>query len=695
MLNRTSFTIYICFAICFNLVFTHLGVSQTYIGQGGFIADDTNEHTFTVHVQNLNPSQIYVSGFGLESVCIEVIHPNVNDLHIILQAPDGTECMLVSNFGYGENFSTTCFNSNAILSVMAGNVPFNGIFRPMHPLGLVNNGQEGNGLWRLRITDKNSYAYEGTLIKWQITFGTSPSAVFYPDSVNVPIMVISTDYAPIPDEPKIHARMGIINNGSGNMNHTTDQFNAYDGYIAIEQRGSSSFFSPKKSFAFKTQNYSGVDINTNLLGLPSENEWILLGNFTDKTLIRNTLTFDLARSMGRWAPRSRFCELIINNDNKGLYVLTEKIKRDANRVNISKNETSDVSGGYIFKIDKSTGATSSGWYSNYQPVFAFYNQHTFFQYHYPKPEYITFEQEMYIQAYVDSFETALYYNYAYPQKDYYKFIDINSFIDFFIINEVAKNVDGYRLSTFLYKDKDSKNGKLVMGPVWDFDLAYNNADFCGGTSSSGWAYKYGETCPEDMSQPPFWWEKFLSDTVFTNKLNCRWNYLRHTILDTTYIYNYIDSVYAMINYAQMRNFMQWPIMGLSIWPNPVHVPQSYPEEISSLKDWFRNRLNWLDDNMPGYCNTVALSKTPEYQNFSIYPNPVNDYLIVDNSNGLLLKSYEIINTLGNVVSFGNFVENLALHQVNLLPHINSGHYFLKIYASEHVVAVKKLVVVRD
>ena len=175
--------------------------------------------------------------------------------------------------------------------------------------------------------------------------------------------------------------------------------------IGIEIRGSSSQMFPKKQFAIETQDNNGNNNNVSILGLPPENDWILYAPYSDKSLIRNYLAYKLARDMGRYSSRTRFCELLVNGDYKGLYIIMEKIKRDDNRIDISKLETDetsgdDLTGGYIIKIDKWSGENNDGWFADLpdEPYTGFY-----YLYHYPKPDEIVLEQEEYIRAYTVSY----------------------------------------------------------------------------------------------------------------------------------------------------------------------------------------------------------------------------------------------------------------------------------------------------
>ncbi len=673
--------------------------AQTFYGTGGNIPDDGNSIDFTLQVQNLQPPFINTTNRGLESVCVNITHTWDADLDISLIAPDGTQVQLTAGLGGdGDNYSVTCFNSNATTSIISGNAPFNGTFRPIGSLGMINNGQNGNGTWTLHILDTYAFADNGSLINWNITFGNNPSGVFLPDSSDIPIVIINSNGQHIPDEPKITAHMGIIDNGPGQINHLSDSCNGYDGYIGIEMRGSSSQSFPKKPYALETRDSSGNNLNVALLGMPAENDWCLIPNYSDKTLMRNSFTYDMARNMGRWAPRSRFCEVFINGEYQGVYVLMEKIKKDNNRVNISTLLPSeitgdDLTGGYIIKIDKGTGAGNDGWESGFLPPVNNNGQRIYFQYHYPEPDLINVQQKNYIQAFIDTFETVLNGpQFNNPLTGYYKFADLNSFVDYFILNEISKNVDGYRLSTFLYKDRNSQGGKVVMGPVWDFDLAYRNADYCSGDDFTGWAYQFGNICSGDGWQLPFWWNKMLTDSVFTNTLKCRWLNLRADLLDTIHIFNYIDSIYAFINQAQVRNFYQWPILGTYVWPNPQPIPTTYDGEIQSLKKWFRNRLNWLDSNMPGTCYNVAAESILHKNALDFYPNPASEKISITNRSGTRLLKLYITDASGRVVMLSDCNNNIDVQDI-YTGNLKAGFYTLTLCTDKRAYN-KPLLIIR-
>lgn len=462
-----------------------------------------------------------------------------------------------------------------------------------------------------------------TLFLLFLTFAVFPQAFI---SSNLPVVLINTNGQTIVDEPKIMADMGIIYNGPGIRNNLSDPFNHYNGKIGIEIRGQSSQMFPMKSYSVDLWDASGNGISRSLLGLPSESDWVLYAPYTDKTLMRNFLAYTMSREMGHWASNCRYVEVVLNGDYKGIYVLMEKIKRGSNRVNITRINNTDISGdpltgGYIFSLDKEP----DGWFSSYATPYSPVNAKRQFSYVYPKPENIVPAQKDYIKAIVDSFENALMAaNYRDKINGVRKFADISSFVDYLIVNEVSRNVDGYRLSSYFHKDRNSKNPKIKAGPVWDYDLAFRNADYCKGSEVAGWAYQFNSVCPNDgAGLIPFWWDRFVQDTAFKAELRCRWKQLRQTSLSDLRLNTLIDSVANLTAEARQRHFTRWPVLGQYVWPNPQPIAFTYEEEITYLKAWMAQRIAWISDNIPneGACEDWPrnLSATMVAE---IYPNPV-------------------------------------------------------------------------
>lgn len=474
------------------------------------------------------------------------------------------------------------------------------------------------------------------------------------DSSNLPIIIIETGGKNISNSPKVDVSMGIIFNGNGIRNYRSDSLNHYNGTIGIELRGQSTqALFPMKSYDIELRTSAGIELNQSLLGMPPESDWVLYAPYTDKTLMRNFLAYTLTQQMGRWASRCRFVELIVDNDYKGIYVLLEKIKRGNNRVNISRLLTTDnngieLSGGYIFSLDKQP----NGWFSRYSVPNAQSNPYRQFSYVYPKADNITSQQKNYIRNFVDEFETLLAGpDFQHPTKGVRKTADLTSFADYFILNELSRNVDGYRLSSYFHKNKSSINDKIVAGPVWDYDLAFRNANYCNGSETGGWAFRFNYVCPGDgAGLVPFWWERLLMDTAFSASLRCRWEDLRTNILSEKNFNHLIDSIAELTSEARTRHFKRWPVLGKYVWPNPNPIPLNYEEEITSLKNWLRLRAEWIDQHLEdkGACGIPPTEN--ENSSIRFYPNPVN-------MNGILVIQAEssgpfnlvIIDMLGRTI----------------------------------------------
>ena len=499
-----------------------------------------------------------------------------------------------------------------------------------------------------------------------VSHGEYSYSQIIPDTLSssLPLVIINTDGKIIRDEPKITARMGIIKNDSQARNSYNDDFNDYDGFIGIEIRGNSSQEYPKKSYGFETRLEDGSNNNVRLLDLPRENDWVLYGPYADKSLMRNVLIFKLAIDIGRYSPRTRFCELIINDNYLGVYVLMEKIKRDDDRVDIAKLDRDDIygdslTGGYILKCDWGEGNT--GWESTYS-VESEYGGSATIIWEDPKPDELTFEQKEYIQIHITEFEEVLKSKaFRDPILGYYSYVDLGSFIDFMICQELANNVDAYALSTFFYKQRDSNGGKLVAGPLWDFNFSFGNADYGGSQYTTRYSFN------TYLDPAPRWWLRMLEDSVFTSQMGNRWRSLRDEKLNNERLFFIIDSLYNLLDEAQKRNFERWKVLGEYIWPN-YFIGDSFSDEIGYLKDWIEKRLNFLDEDIPKLGEKYNLKFQPddtggqdEYieNNLSFYPNPshskttllvsqkVNGPININIYNIIGQKVAEIVNTNSN------------------------------------------------
>ncbi len=436
-------------------------------------------------------------------------------------------------------------------------------------------------------------------------------------SSNLPIVVIDTYGQNIKDEYRIPARMKIIYNGEGIRNNLTDPPNNYDNRIAIELRGSASLTYPKKGYRLETQDSLGNNLNVSLIEMPAENDWILYGPYDDQSLIRNVLAYHLSNKIGRYASRTRFCELMLNNDYRGLYVLMEKIKRDNYRVDISRMDSLDttgnaVTGGYIIKFDKEKGENVDGWWSAHN---------LFYQYHYPKADEIIPEHKAYIRDFMNQFESAMTRSaIADSINGYPKYIDVESFVDHFILNEFCKNIDAYRISNYMFKDRDSKGGKLNEGPIWDFNLSFGKTWFQEDAYRvDEWEIDHNRYKPHDWPKVPFWWEKLGHDPAFARDVRTRWRELRIGILQIDSVYHTIDRLVDTLAEAKARNFERWPETANN---------HSYETEIQLMKQWISDRVNWIESHLNSLSSVQYPINSEQLPSDILleqnYPNPFNN-----------------------------------------------------------------------
>jgi len=368
----------------------------------------------------------------------------------------------------------------------------------------------------------------------------------------------------------------------------------------INIRGSSSQMFPKKGFGFHLLEENGANRKEEMLGMPEEHNWILHGPYSDKSLMRNVVSYEMAADMGHYAPRTRFVELFMHSGDDpmhsghyhGVYVLVERIKIAPGRLELESlelnhNDGEEVTGGYIFKKDR-LGEGESGFRTPRGTLLGHVR---------PDEQSITPAQRDYLISYVDSLEKALFSTFFKdPEIGYSAFMDVNSFIDYHLITEVCKEIDGYRLSTFLYKDR---NGKVVIGPVWDYNLALGNANYLNGWDPEGWYYPL-------ISSSEYlngWYTRLFQDEAFVEKYKRRYRQLRQGVFSNHQLVGKIRGYEALLSESQARNFQRWNVLGSYVWPN-WFIGQTYEEEIDFMVDWLERRLEWMDGQLGGAYDLV-------------------------------------------------------------------------------------------
>ena len=408
----------------------------------------------------------------------------------------------------------------------------------------------------------------------------------------------------------------------------------FAGRAGMHIRGSSSTQWPKKQFSFELWDEADEDTKFSLLGLPPESDWMLYAPYSDKTLMRNHLAYMWSNRIGRYAPRTRFFELFLSvdgsrvtsDDYHGVYVLIEKIKRDDDRVDVAKLEATDteepeITGGYIIKHDRIDPGDSG--FTTSRNVHLAYVE--------PKEEEIAFEQAAYLGDYIDRFEAALYgSDFTHPTEGYARYIDTDSFVDHHILVELMKNGDGFRLSTFSYKDR---GGKLMMGPIWDYNLALGNRwDWAEGNIPTGW---YRDFVEDTWMYP--WWGRLFEDALFAQRWIDRWALHRMEAFDSDLLSQDIDETAALLAEAAERNFERWPILGTYVWGNAPgwETRRTYQSEVDWIKDWWLpQRLAWIDDQQ---------LRAPEFsRNSEVFLTPFD--LSIYNPNGTGVIYYTLDGT---------------------------------------------------
>jgi len=624
--------------------------AQTYNGTGGSVPDAGPVIYFPLVVSGLAPATL--SGqHGLTTICLSISHTYDADLVARLQAPDGTILSLFTNVGGGnDNFTATCFDTTGLQPIGSGSAPFTGTFVPEGNIGMINNGQNGNGTWYLLVQDVAGQD-TGSVLQWSLTFGpNAPHPV--QTASDIPLVVLNTNGQNIPGSGSdIVAQMRIIDHGPGNLNHDNDSGNVFSGHVHMHVHGSFSASLPQKPYAISTLNSGALlDSDVALLGMPADNDWILQATYNDKSFVRNTLMFDLFSRMDHYATRSHYCEVVLNGDYVGIYFLCEKIKRKSTRVDISKLRSIDTSGdqltgGYIFKHDY----PDPGWTSLYSPLACntrFYQ----YSYVYPSSTDIVPVQGSYIEHFVDTFETRLLGTNPFDSLHGYRpMIDMNSFVDYFLINELSNNIDGYKKSMFFYKTKNSHDSTLHAGPVWDFDWSMKHVGWVP-LDGSGWSYT-ANPCDGDVLFLP-WWNIMMQDSVFRNLVKCRYEYFRMSILDTTYLNHFIDSVAGYLSHAEVRHYTRWPILGQNVGtPEIDPVAPTFAAELDTLKKILRLRIQFLDANLPGHCAdpvTVSVPGQPGTHLLEVFPNPTTGWLHI-RAGGISIESFSLYDLTGRLM----------------------------------------------
>lgn len=363
----------------------------------------------------------------------------------------------------------------------------------------------------------------------------------------------------------------------------------------IRIRGNSSRAYAKKNYQIVLTKSDGTDNDQELLGMDRCETWVLHGPAVDKTLIRNYFAYNIAgQFMKDFVPDVRFCELFIDGEYKGLYVLTESIKVEQGRIQLNEPDQNDVQTSYVIAIDeKYASETTLNDFLNYTGRLSQYMDIV-----YPNEEDLSEERKAYIESDVSRWEKALFsYDYDTSSYGYWTIFDVDSCVDAFVFNEFVINDDYGAYSTFAYKDV---RGKVVIGPPWDYDNTFDNYSF---------------VTPVDKFYMPerVWYGMLLKDEAFCEDVISRYRELREDVLSDECLSEFIDQTIDYLGPAIERNWERWGSVfadDSSLVPHDRR-PQSYDEALADFKSFVSERGAWLDghiEQLRQYSHESAVKK---------------------------------------------------------------------------------------
>ena len=440
-------------------------------------------------------------------------------------------------------------------------------------------------------------AYMGYRYLHRLKFTNPPVAVQL-DSTNLPIVNIEVlnNINRISRDDYVKVRVSIINNVSGlnfidtitNPNQTLD----YTGTAKMRYRGGGSLVLEKKSYALRLTDDNGEDKKAAILGMKKSKKWCLLAVHRDGSMMRDILTYELSRPYFDYVPNAKYCELIINGNYQGVYLLSEEVSRDRLGIKKLKGGEGDMLRGYLLEKDQDL-TFHSKYPSRDRNGNDISSEGVSIEIKYPKVRDLSDEQKQIIQnefnQMEDAIESGRYANYS-------QYIDVESFVNFFIVQELANNVDGYNRSVKLYKS--SKDTRFKLAP-WDFDVAYGNWMEFEGRYTDVWHYEDESEFLNYSQNAVFWWQRLIQDSIFKEMVKVKWGVLRKGDFSNESINAVIDSLYysLTVNDAIGRNSRAW-----RTWINKrqnAWSGKSFNDEVDYLRAWFMARLNYLDEQLLG------------------------------------------------------------------------------------------------
>ena len=390
----------------------------------------------------------------------------------------------------------------------------------------------------------------------------------------------------------------IVDNQTRN-NHPSDEATLTT-TAQIRVRGHSSRLFEKSPYQLDFVDENGEAAPAAVMGMPAHSEWVLYGPYLDKSLVRNYVWYNIAGEVMEWAPNVRYCELILNGEYRGLYLMVETITDGEDcRLNLSTTEQNVKTTGYLLRGDRTTQEDLGGQRDIYTYLERMLTLRTDILIKYPGRSSLTQELRQEIELDYAAFEKALYsYDYDTDDYGYWNYIDVDNFVDYFLINEFSLNVDAGRYSTYIYKDL---SGKFKLA-VWDFNNACDN-------------FPTDPLTPDQINMVSHTWFFMLCKSEdFVERLLDRYDELRASVLNETYLLNYIDETLAYLGPAVERNNQRWND-AMTQWEPLTPVERnlhSHEEAVDQLKEWLYERGIWLDENIHTIRQNCHPSRTKVY-----------------------------------------------------------------------------------
>jgi len=346
---------------------------------------------------------------------------------------------------------------------------------------------------------------------------------------------------------------------SGISQEEEEEEDLSDALMKIRGRGNSTWgLHDKKSYQLNMAE------KTRMYGMKSDKRWIFLAEHSDKTLMRNKIAFEMGYiSKLDWTPQSVYSEVHLNNEFLGGYHVCQKIEQGNNRVDVGET-------GYLLEIDQFDRL-------DFDDVY-FTTDEFLINIKAPKLNYGSTEYN-YIKEWITEFENVLKSStFSNPTQGYQKYIDVDSFVDWYLINEITKNQDARNYSSIYLNVIPGE--KIKMGPLWDFDLAFGNVNY------SECEYPEGFWVKDNA-----WYRRLFQDPNFVNKVKTRFAYFRS---QQAFLLQRIDFYASYLDELQQKNDARWNVIGNFLWPNPVAF-ETYEEEVAYLKSWYNQRMDWLEN----------------------------------------------------------------------------------------------------